>query len=103
KHRPLQSPPVRRISASRIGTARRINFDVTMAPVTRFATLLFLAASPLFAQAQQDGLADPVFSRIPFDQWLSQGDQPHMRWTVRLSDPELSTHQRLITEVHVEV
>jgi len=74
-----------------------------MAPVTRFATFLLLAASPLFAQALQDGLADPVFSQIPFDQWLSQGDQPRMRWTVRLSNPELSTHQRLITEVHVEV
>jgi hypothetical protein len=74
-----------------------------MAPVTRFATFLLLAASPLFAQALEDGLADPVFSQIPLDQWLSQGDQSHMRWTVRLSDPELSTHQRLITEVHVEV
>jgi hypothetical protein len=74
-----------------------------MTPVTRFALFLVLTALPLFAQAQQDGQADPVFSQIPFDQWLSQSDQPHMRWTVRLSDPELSTHQRLITEVHVEV
>jgi hypothetical protein len=77
-----------------------------MAPVTRFATFLLLmalAASPPLAQAQQEGFADPVFSQIPFDQWLSQGDQSHMRWTVRLSDPELSTHQRFITEVHVEV
>ena len=73
-----------------------------MAPVTRFAPLLLLialAASP----AQQDGSADPVFSQIPFDRWLSQGDQSHMRWAVRLSDPELSTHQRLVQEVLVQV
>jgi hypothetical protein len=71
--------------------------------VTRFAIFLLLAASPLIAQAPPEGLADSVFSPIPFDQWLSEGDQSHMHWTVRLSDPELSTHQRLITEVHVEV
>jgi hypothetical protein len=88
------------------GTTRRICFDVTMAPVTRFATLpllIVVAASRLLAQSSQAGSADPVFSQIPFEQWLSQGDQSHMRWTVRLSEPELSTHQRFITEVHVEV
>jgi hypothetical protein len=71
--------------------------------VTRFAIFLLLVASPLIAQAQQEGLADPVFSQIPLDQWLSQGDQSHMRWTVRVSDPELSTHQRFITDVNIEV
>jgi hypothetical protein len=77
-----------------------------MTEVTRFASFLLLialaAAAPI-AQAQQGGVADPVFSQIPLDQWLSQGDQSHMHWSVRLSEPELSTHQRFITEVHVEV
>jgi hypothetical protein len=73
-----------------------------MAPVTRFAPFLLLialSASP----AQQNGTADPVFSQIPFDQWLSQGGQSHMRWAVRLSDPELSTHQRFVEEVSIQV
>jgi len=89
-------------SESNIGTRRRICFDVTMAPVTRFAPFLLLIALTAFP-AQQDGSADPVFSQIPFDRWISQGDQSHMRWSVRLSDPELSTHQRLVTEVSVQV
>jgi hypothetical protein len=62
-----------------------------------------LAAFPQFARAQQEGFADPLFSQIPFDQWLSQGDQSHMHWSVRMSEPELSTHQRLITAVNIEV
>ncbi len=74
-----------------------------MAPVTRFAIFLLLAACTLTAQTAKDGSADPVFSEIPFDQWLSQGDQSHMRWTVRLSEPQLSTHQRFVTEVSVQV
>lgn len=95
-----------RTSKSRIGTRRRICFDVTMAPVTRFATFLLLiavAAIPLSAQTAQDGLADPDFSQIPFDQWLSQGDQSHMHWTVRLSEPQLSAHQRMVVGVSVSV
>jgi hypothetical protein len=106
KQRPLQSPPIQSTSESIIGTTRRICFDVTMAPVTRFATFLLLialAASPLLAQTAKDGSADPVFSQIPFEQWLSQGDSSHIHWTVRLSEPELSIHQRFITEVSVQV
>jgi hypothetical protein len=77
-----------------------------MAPVTRFAIFLVLiaiATCTLSAQTAQGGSADPVFSEIPFDQWVSQGDQSHMRWTVRLSEPRLSTHQRFVTEVSVQV
>ena len=77
-----------------------------MASVTRFATfvlLIALATSPLVAQTAQNGSADPFFSQIPFDQWLAQGDPSHLHWTVRLSDPRLSTHQRLVTEVSVQV
>jgi hypothetical protein len=95
-----------RTSESKIGTTRHICFDVTMAPVTRFAIfLLLIAIAPctLSAQTAQGGSADPAFSKIPFDQWLSEGDQSHMRWTVRLSEPELSTHQRFVAEVSVQV
>jgi hypothetical protein len=73
-----------------------------MSPVVRFASFLLpiaLVASPAALLAQ----TDPVFSTIPFDQWLSQGDQPHMRWNVRMSEPELSAHQRLAEQIFVEV
>lgn len=81
---------------------------ILFAPVIRFPYFLLFVAfavSPpvVHAQAASGGAPDPVFSRIPFEQWLSQGDHPHMRWTVRLSEPGLSTHQRLITGVNVEV
>jgi hypothetical protein len=70
--------------------------------VTRFATFLLLiafAASPSATRAQTDA----IFSQIPFDHWLSEGDQSHMRWNVRMSEPELSTHQRLVAGVYVDV
>jgi len=58
-----------------------------------------LAVCPLAVHAQPD----PVFAQIPFQQWLSEGDQSHMRWSVRISEPQLSTHQRLIASIDVEV
>jgi hypothetical protein len=73
-----------------------------MFPVVRFASFLLpvvLMASPLAVRAQTDA----VFSGIPFDQWLSQGDQPRMHWNVRISEPALSAHQRIATEIVVEV
>jgi len=76
--------------------------------VTRFALYVLLsalAAVPLVAQsgAAQPGLTDPVFSQVPFDQWLSGSDQSRMRWDTRVSEPALSSHQRLVTRVDVEV
>jgi len=46
---------------------------------------------------------DPIFSQIPFDQWLSRSDQSPIHWNVRVSEPELSPHQRLASRVDVEV
>ena len=80
---------------------------ILWAQVTRFLSFLWLialASSPLEAQvAAQGGSTDPVFSEIPFDQWLSQADQSHMHWSVRMSEPQLSTHQRLISGIDIEV
>jgi hypothetical protein len=73
------------------------------APVARFAVfLLFIgfAASRLLAEG---GFSDPAFSQIPFDQWLSQPDNSHMHWSARVSETELSAHQRLTARVFVEV
>jgi len=77
--------------------------------VTRFALYVLLsgalAAAPMVAQSgsAQTGLTDPIFSQIPFDQWLSGSDQSRMHWNARVSEPTLSSHQRLVTRVDVEV
>src|SRR5579872_3032118 len=79
-----------------------------MFSVTR-RTLLALCASPL--AAQQGGSRDEIFSDIPFDQWLAQpeatgvktSDDARIRWTSRVSEPQLSTYQRLIVSVTAEV
>jgi len=47
--------------------------------------------------------ADPVFSAVPFNRWLAEGEQTHFRWTVRVGGAELSSHQRLQTKVEVQV
>ncbi len=67
--------------------------------MVRSAVLLILgvtAASPLFAQHP-----DPLFVNIPFDHWFEGGEQTEMRWTARVSRPQLSKHQRLSVEVEV--
>jgi hypothetical protein len=43
----------------------------------------------------QQGLQDPVFDRIPFEQWLKGGGDAHMRWSVEVSPSRLSAYQRL--------
>lgn len=64
-----------------------------------------LAASTVVAQSDsaQPGSTDPIFSEIPFDQWLSRSDQSRMRWDARVSEAKLSSHQRLAARVDVEV
>jgi hypothetical protein len=65
---------------------------------------VFVAAMlSLFAQAGSPGLTDPVFSTIPFDQWLSRTGETQMHWSVRVSQPELSSHQRLAVNIEVQV
>jgi hypothetical protein len=43
----------------------------------------------------QEGAPDPFFSSVPFNQWLNEKSQASFHWTLRLSPPALSTHQRL--------
>ncbi len=51
----------------------------------------------------QGGTPEPVFSAVPFNRWLADGDQTHFRWTARVNGAELSGHQRLLTKVEIEV
>ncbi len=49
------------------------------------------------------GSPDPAFSKIPFEQWFTGGDQAHIHWTAHLSQPQLSSHQRLLSQLEVLV
>jgi len=51
----------------------------------------------------QEGLRDPVFDRIPFEQWLKGDGDVHMRWSVEVSPTRLSVHQRLSVVLAVRV
>lgn len=70
-------------------------------PLTPVLLVWSLAAAP-FAPAQ-NGSPDSSFARIPFDEWLKGGDQTRMKWSVRVSHPQLSNHQRLLVEVETLV
>ncbi len=65
-----------------------------------FALLGVAAGSQAFAQG--DSL-DPAFAGLPFEQWLVGGEQVRMRWTVSVSRPRLSAHQRLRADVEVRL
>jgi hypothetical protein len=70
--------------------------------VHSFVLLFFSAA--LAAQAPgQHGTLDPVFEKIPFDQWLRETDQARFRWTVGVPRAELSFHQRLMARVEIRL
>jgi hypothetical protein len=51
----------------------------------------------------QSGSLDPAFRTIPFDGWVDQGDQAHIRWTARVLPVELSNHQRLQAKIDIQV
>jgi hypothetical protein len=64
--------------------------------------LLFIAAgaTPVYAGT---GLHDPAFSQVPFDQWRLDGNQSLIPWSVEVLPPELSSHQRLLVAVKIQV
>ena len=51
----------------------------------------------------QTGSLDPAFKTIPFDSWMDQGDQAHIRWTAHVLPVELSNHQRLQAKIDIQV
>jgi hypothetical protein len=63
------------------------------------AVIALASASGAFAR---DG-SDPVFATVPFDQWLAQKQQTPMHWTLRVSNPALSAHQRLGVTLDAQV
>lgn len=51
----------------------------------------------------QQGLPDPAFGKVPFEQWLKGGGETRIRWSLRIVPSVLTVHQRLATVVSVEV
>src|SRR5271156_6489939 len=51
----------------------------------------------------QEGLPDPVFRNVPFDEWLKGGEDARIRFTMRVLPPRLSSHQRMAVAIAVEV
>lgn len=48
-------------------------------------------------------MLDPEFENIPFDHWLTEQNQPHFHWSVKVAHAELSFHQRLISSIDVQL
>lgn len=77
--------------------------DAILTPVARITILVALGLASACGLFARDGSADPVFSTIPFNQWLEQKQQTPIRWTLRISDPALSAHQRLGVILNAQV
>lgn len=56
---------------------------------------------PYFTASSQGAPVDPVFSLIPFDRWVTEGGQGPFHWSARVSQAELSNHQRLRVRVEL--
>jgi hypothetical protein len=51
----------------------------------------------------QQGQQDPVFDRIPFEQWLKGKGETHMRWSAEVTPSRLTVYQRLSVVLFVRV
>lgn len=76
---------------------------ILLGPVSRLPILVLAGLVAPTLVLGWEGSLDPVFSTVPFEQWLSQPNQSRMRWTLHLSDPELSPHQRWAVTLDVQV
>lgn len=54
------------------------------------------SASPIVAP-------DRIFTGVPFDKWLAEGDQGTFHWSAHVTAGELSNHQRLRARVELQV
>lgn len=73
------------------------------APVIRLAIVAALVLTAAASLPAVQGAPDPVFSTIPFDQWLNQPAQSRIHWTLHLSDPALTPHQRFAVSLDVQI
>ena len=69
-----------------------------MIPLTKMLWIFYLSLI-----LGQEGLLDPAFDRIPFEQWLKGGGEARIRWSTRIFPSRLTVHQRLETILSVQV
>ena len=63
---------------------------------------LLVAVSTSIARAES-GRRDPLFSELPVEQWLAEGERPSSDWSAEILPAEISTHQRLMLRVVIRV
>jgi len=71
----------------------------------RLRVLTFLIAG-VAAGAENPPAAstpDPAFSKVPFDQWLTEGGAARFQWTARVTGGDLDRFQRLRARVEIQV
>lgn len=71
--------------------------------VIRSFTFLLLCAFLTADGAEQPGSLDPDFAKIPFDQWINEKEQTHFHWKAAMLHPELSFHQRMMSQLEIQV
>ena len=71
--------------------------------IIRISALLLFSVAAASQASLERGSLDPAFARIPFDQWFTGGEQARIRWSAHVSQPQLSSHQRLVTEVGLKL
>jgi hypothetical protein len=72
--------------------------------MTRCGLLLaFFGVAVAFPAFPQVVSPDPVFTAIPFEQWVAEHEPSSIRWTTRISSPKLSNSQRLRVSVDIQV
>lgn len=69
--------------------------------MVRNVFLLFICA---IAAAGQTGLPDPIFDRVPFEEWLKGGGDGHIKFSVAIRPASLGAHQRMgvVFSIHID-
>lgn len=76
---------------------------LSFAPMTRLAIFVLLCLAAASCLGAEGGSPDPAFATVPFDQWLKQSSQSHIRWALHLSEPALSPHQRFVVDLNIQL
>lgn len=73
---------------------------IRLSGMPRISALVFAYSAALWAQ---QGLPDPVFDRVPFEEWLKGSGDAHIRWSAEILPARLGAHQRLAVTLSVRV
>ncbi len=69
-----------------------------------WTTLILISFAAAAAPSQAQGnWRDREFRGIPFEEWVASGKPGTFKWSMHLTKPQLSVHQRLFSQVEVVV